>query len=219
MITLVMISGGLDSTFSLVRLLRETDDEILAHHIHMMTDTGRYLPEAESCRRIVKYCETNFRPFSYTESAIDHRRFAAHGVDLVAAGLVAGAVASSYHRIHSRRVDRWVLGRSAEETARNWRFRMARNVCEYNCQFVQPPELYFPEPRSQQEQVDYLPPELFEMTWSCRFPRKTGDTYVPCGKCSTCERLDGLSHALTPEHNGANGASTGHRQEIGDRLG
>ena len=32
--SLVMWSGGLDSTYSLVRLLGETDDEVLVHHVH-----------------------------------------------------------------------------------------------------------------------------------------------------------------------------------------
>ena len=33
---LVMFSGGIDSTHSLVELLRETDDEVLVHHIHLV---------------------------------------------------------------------------------------------------------------------------------------------------------------------------------------
>ena len=34
--TLVMLSGGVDSVYRLVKLLRETDDEVLAHHVHLV---------------------------------------------------------------------------------------------------------------------------------------------------------------------------------------
>ena len=33
--SLVLWSGGLDSTYSLVRLLASTEDEIYAHHVHL----------------------------------------------------------------------------------------------------------------------------------------------------------------------------------------
>jgi 7-cyano-7-deazaguanine synthase in queuosine biosynthesis len=41
MTTLVMFSGGLDSTAMLVRLLEQTADELRVHHIRMVNREGR----------------------------------------------------------------------------------------------------------------------------------------------------------------------------------
>jgi 7-cyano-7-deazaguanine synthase in queuosine biosynthesis len=53
MISLMMLSGGIDSTYVLARLLRETDDEILVHHVHFLNNSNRHIPEAAACKKIV----------------------------------------------------------------------------------------------------------------------------------------------------------------------
>ena len=39
-----------------------------------------------------------------------------------------------------------------------------------------------------QQQVDYLPPERFEMTWSCRTPVVDGEEFSSCNECGACAR-------------------------------
>ena len=199
MITLIMLSGGIDSTYQLVRMLRDSEDEVLAHHVHFATNLGRHEPEDRACRDIVPYCRKNYRPFSFTQSAIDHRRFLAHGYDLLAAALEAGAVAGSYHLASGRRVDRWVLGRALEETAPGKRFRQAEALARDNCQGIEGPDLHVPEPVTQQAQIDDMPLELYRMTWSCRLPRRVEDGFAACGTCATCKRLVGTAHRLEAE--------------------
>ena len=70
--SLVLWSGGLNSTWTLVRLLRDTDDDVFAHHVHKRsrTDDGKrlsYLFEAEreAIRAIRPWLAENERPFTY----------------------------------------------------------------------------------------------------------------------------------------------------------
>jgi 7-cyano-7-deazaguanine synthase in queuosine biosynthesis len=199
MISLLMLSGGLDSTHALQKLLKETDDEVLVHHIHLVTNFGRHLAEAESCKKIVEYCRKNFRAFAYTESAIDHRRFLAHGYDLVAAAFEAGMVAGSFKLATDRSVDRWIVGISNADLMPLRRFLSATVVCQANCLEPTAPKLFLFPRVSQQEVIDALPLELYRMTWSCRYGLREGRNFKPCGSCATCKRLANFRH---PEERG-----------------
>jgi 7-cyano-7-deazaguanine synthase in queuosine biosynthesis len=193
-ISLLMLSGGFDSTYALHKLLTETDDEVLVHHIHLLTDQNRHIPEAESCRKIVAYCRTNLRPFHYSESSIDHRGFSCHGFDLIAAGLEVGVVASSYGWTHQRKktIDRWIIGIARDDEVAPDRFGRAQICCEANCQFIKPPRLFLFPAVSPTEQFDELPRQLFDLTWSCRTPNKAQTSFVPCRACKSCQRRERL---------------------------
>lgn len=39
---LVLCSGGIDSTYQLVKMMRETDDIIVVHRVHMINPEGRH---------------------------------------------------------------------------------------------------------------------------------------------------------------------------------
>jgi hypothetical protein len=192
MISLVRLSGGIDSTYALHKVLSETDDEVLVHHVHLLTDAGRYIPEAEACRRVVEYCRSRHRPFHFSESTIDHRRFVAVGVDIIAVGLEAGMVASSY-AIATRRkkfIDRWILGVSADDTIPEFRISEASSVARSNCitREERKPNLFIFPRISLRDQVSFLPRELVDLTWSCRFPRGLSSSPRPCGNCISCKR-------------------------------
>ena len=195
MITLVMLSGGLDSAYVLAKLLRETDDDIIAHHIHLITSTARHKPEAESCRKIVDFCQNEYRPFEYTFSTIDRRGYVYHGKDLISAAFEAGAISASYLMATGNHVNRWTVGISLEDNIPDVRFRNADKVCRSNCTKDDAPDLFLLDPISQQETIDYLPYNLYKMTWSCRIPQEGDDgSYSPCGDCGTCRRLNDLTH-------------------------
>ena len=191
MISLVMLSGGIDSTYVLARLLKDSDDEVLAHHVHFINNSRRHVAESEACKKIVKYCQENYRPFSYTETAIDHRKLSAHGSDVAASGFEAGAVAASYFLTKSESVDRWLIGLTEEDTLPRWRMRDAQACCDANCQNGLVPELHFFPLVSLPQQVAYMGDELFEMTWSCRAPRFDGDNFSSCQECPACVRRAG----------------------------
>lgn len=198
MISLVMFSGGIDSTYALYKVLCETDDEVLVHHIHLITDLGRHVVEDAACKNIVAYCRKNVRPFYYTESSIDHRRFMAHGYDLAAAGFEAGMVAASFRLASGKtaNIDRWIVGISADDVVPPERFENAQRCCVANCSGGTPPNLFIFPRVDVKDQIRSLPKELFDMTWSCRQPRGLPNRVQPCGRCKSCERRNLAAMAL-----------------------
>jgi tRNA U34 2-thiouridine synthase MnmA/TrmU len=49
---IVMWSGGIDSTFKLAYLLKETEYQIHAHHVHIINREGRSKQEQAACRAL-----------------------------------------------------------------------------------------------------------------------------------------------------------------------
>jgi hypothetical protein len=217
MITLLMFSGGLDSTYVLFKLLRDTDDVVVVHHIHLLTNLGRHVPEASSCLKIVDYCRKNIRPFSYSESAIDHRGHRCHGYDLIAAGFEAGMVASSFYAATHKYVDRWTLGVAKDDPMPAARIKHAQNCCSFNCQHRPAPRLFLFPAVGPREEIEYLPRDLFDLTWSCRQPTGIPHDIRPCGKCVPCRRLaladprHDIAATSSPNRNLGPVAEDGHR--------
>ena len=71
MTTLVMFSGGLDSTAMLVQLLAQSPEPLRVHHIRMANRESRAAAEQAAVERIVEWCSSRYRPFRYSESALD----------------------------------------------------------------------------------------------------------------------------------------------------
>lgn len=67
---LVMFSGGLDSTTSLYKLLKETTHNIYVHHIILKDNSDRWKTELHSTNNILNYLR-NIRNFDYSESTVD----------------------------------------------------------------------------------------------------------------------------------------------------
>ena len=71
MTTLVMFSGGLDSTAALYKLLTGSEDDLHVHHVHLVNRDGRARAERDAVQAVLAWCRANCRPFSYSESALD----------------------------------------------------------------------------------------------------------------------------------------------------
>src|SRR5690348_10695365 len=93
MTTLVMLSGGLDSTAMLVQLLGESEEELRVHHIRMANREERADAEQAAVERIVGWCAKRYRPFRYSESGLDFRGLEAIPIDYVCIAFVACQVA------------------------------------------------------------------------------------------------------------------------------
>ena len=187
--TLVMFSGGIDSTYTLAKLLRETDDEILVHHIHLVNPEGRHLVEAKACARIVDYCRTHFRDFSFSESAIDHRGFRFFGYDMISVGFEAGIVAQSYLAARERMPDRWTVGSCTEEGSNPDRWPHVLACFAANCFPFDPPRYFNLPIVPKAEEMAYLPPALLDLVWTCRTPRRSEEGFTECGDCKTCKLM------------------------------
>lgn len=187
--TLVALSGGIDSLYVLVKLLRETNDEVLAHHVDFINMEGRFRVERDRCRAIVDYCRDRYRDFSYSESAIDHRGFKFYGYDMIAVGFEAGIVAHSYFLTKQRPVDRWTIGDCVEEAGWSDRWAHVEACFAANC-FPNPVPRFFHIPVvTKGEEIAYLPDDLLALAWTCRTPVKAGQDYRECGGCKTCKLM------------------------------
>lgn len=187
-----MLSGGIDSAYTLLRLLRESEDTILAHHIHMVNAENRHKVEADSCRRIVEYCNQHHRKVSYSESAVDHRGMLFMGFDMVTVGFEAGIVAHSYFLATKTMPDRWTVGTCLEEGHWMERYEHVQACCAANCFPNEPPEFFTLPLVPKREEMEYLPMDYLALTWTCRRPVWTGSAFVACGTCKTCELMKGI---------------------------
>lgn len=194
--SLVMLSGGLDSVYTLWKLLSETDDVVLAHHINFVNFERRYVVEAERCRKIVAYLREQVRDFQYTETTLDRRSQFFAGYDSMACGYEAGLAASSFLLKHNKVVDRWTVGTCTEEGGWSSRWHYVEDCVKASAYPMRAPAFFSLPVVTKQEEIDAVPAELLRLTWACRRPILTDAGYKPCGVCQTCKLFAQTSHRV-----------------------
>ncbi|TMH71234.1 MAG: hypothetical protein E6H57_05465 [Betaproteobacteria bacterium] len=195
MTTLVMFSGGLDSTAMLVQLLGETRDELRVHHIRMVNREARAQAEHSAVERIVAWCRERYRPFRYSESAVDFSALEAIPIDYLSIAFVACQVA-----IDTPRCDRIAVAALARDTDIENRSARQRRVFDtlyecYRARKLGEPEVQWIYPvyhSTKRELAATLPRELVELTWSCRRPVREAEQWRPCGACKACLARQGI---------------------------
>ncbi len=201
---LIMISGGIDSTHALTHALRETNDTIVAHHVHMINAEGRHEAESVACNNVVNFCRRNFRDFHYTESSIDRSNLRAFGFDVLTIAAEAGIASSNHYLIHGKMPDYWTLGINQEEfdlqhdlnsrppqaheTSLS-RLHYILAAISASCYPNLPPKYLRPKIRPKAELIDYLGKSLSGLCWTCRRPVMTIGGPKPCGECDTCKLM------------------------------
>lgn len=200
-ITLIMLSGGLDSTANLVKYLTETEDHVHAHHINLINPIGRGELELQAVRGIVDYCEKNYRPFDFTMSKLDLSFMRRIVPDIYHTNYISGLMAATDPRI--KKIGKNAIANDYDDPTYTDRRDVARELFRTLAPPDAMPELEYPLlDMTKSDILDYLPPELVRLTWSCRTPMHTPDGSRRCGKCGTCEQiLAGLptSHGVGPE--------------------
>src|SRR3954470_10302269 len=189
MATLVMFSGGLDSTAMLVKLLRDTGDELRVHHIRMANKEEREGAEQHAVESIMGWCRDHYRRFRYSESGLDFRGLEAIPIDYLSIAFVACQVAIDTPGC--RRIAVGALARDTDIENRSARQRRgfdelyacyrARKLGEASLEWVYP--VYR---RTKEALAAGLPAELVQLTWSCRRPVHEPGGYRPCGACKAC---------------------------------
>ena len=185
-----MFSGGLDSTAMLLKLLagpgEEMRTELRVHHIRMVNREGRDRAESRAVESIVSYCRARYRPFRYSESALDFSGLEAVPIDYLSIAFVACQVATD-----TPGCDRIAVGALSTDTdivnrcARQRRVFDAMYEC-YRARKLGEPRVEWLYPvydTPKAELAAALPPELLDLTWSCRRPI---DGYRPCLACKAC---------------------------------
>ena len=194
--TLVMFSGGLDSTAMLVKLLEETKEELRVHHIRMANRESRADAEQAAVERIVAWCRSRYRPFRYSESALDFTALDAIPIDYLCIAFVACQVA-----IDTPGCNRIAVAALARDTDIENRSARQRRVFEtlydcYRARKLGEPEVQWIYPvytATKAELAAALPRQLVDLTWSCRRPlRESNGAFRPCGTCKACLARQGV---------------------------
>lgn len=193
MATLLMFSGGLDSTAALYKLLTGSDDALRVHHVHMINREGRARAERDAAAAIVDWCRAHCRPFQYSESTIDFAGLQAIPIDYVTIAYAACQVA-----IDTPGCERIAVGTLAADLDEQKRKVSAsqRRVFEamYACyreRKLGSADLQWIYPvydMTKTQVVASLPEALRAVAWSCRRPVATADGYRICGECKPCRR-------------------------------
>jgi len=196
MTTLAMFSGGLDSTAMLVQLLEESTDELRVHHIRMSNREQRAEAEQAAVERIVAWCRGRYRPFRYSESALDFTGLEAIPIDYLCIAFVACQVA-----IDTPGCNRIAVAALARDTDIENRSARQRRVFDtlyecYRARKLGEPEVQWIYPVYQSTKAALaarVPRELVELTWSCRRPvRESNGAFRPCGACKACLARQGI---------------------------
>lgn len=201
MTTLVMFSGGLDSTAMLFKLLNETRDALRVHHVRLINREGRARAEQDAVESIVAWCRKHTRPFTYSESALDFSELAAIPIDYLSVAFAACQVAIDTPEctriaVGTLAADLDEIKRSVTAVQRQvfdamYACYRARKLGEATLEWIYPVyEL------SKAEVASVLPSELLAMTWSCRRPVVEGGGYRICGCCKPCLKRAEVSAAL-----------------------
>ena len=198
--TLVMFSGGLDSTAMLVKLLAGSE-ELRVHHIRMVNKESRHQAEQRAVEAIMAYCRSRYRSFRYSESALDFAGLEAIPIDYLSIAFVACQVAIDTPRCNRIAVgalstDTDIVNRSARQQRvfdAMYECYRARKLGEPRVDWVFP---VYDTPKA--ELAAAVPQELLDLTWSCRTPR---DGFRPCGVCKACKAREGLRTPATAAEN------------------
>ncbi len=200
--SLVLWSGGVDSTYALKRLLAETRDEVFSHHVEVQRWNSGEGPglrsrfEALAIERLRDALAAETRGFVHTTSRVDLPACGpVHGQAALLAFL--GGLAAMGHGFTP--FDRILVGVNAD-TDPGWdpdsaacalrRTRLARALrAAWGGDEV--PRVYLWDPRPHKvAMVDYLGPRLAALTVSCRAPREAPEDGTPglaaCGECGKC---------------------------------
>lgn len=190
--TLVMLSGGIDSTAALWHVLHNADryGKVHVHHIHIQNIENRWQVEAAAVKAIYEYLR-EYSPVEFTtsESLISTPSFNGDFLwDIEIIGFMGGYMTSRDPSIWKIIIGAtgtdWEMNTIPDTVARSKATHNAfhRNTKDHSGQVKE-----FPlKDMTKQQAYDSLPPELARLTWSCRRPLFTSGEFVECGVCKTC---------------------------------
>lgn len=202
--TLVMFSGGIDSTAALWYVLSRPKDygQIHVHHVHIQNFEARWRAEAKAARAVIAYMrERTTTPFTVSESTINTPHLGGHFLyDTEVTSFISGYMTS-----RDPLITKVVLGATGTDFARGVSHAVARGKAIHNA--------FHPDARDHSAAIKEYPlkdltkaevykmlsPELAALTWSCRRPRYIDGQPIECGTCGTCTlELSGLDRPKTP---------------------
>jgi hypothetical protein len=190
---IVMWSGGIDSTFRLASLLKETEYQVHAHHVHIVNREGRCQAEHAACTALRSKLKA-IRGFAYTESRIDHSQHDRLPFDMAIVAFEAGVVARSGDGRNSEPFTHWTIGTHKAEGHYQRRFDLYEPMVNALCFPHDYPAFTLGKVVTKEEEITYLEDlGLLADCWYCRTPRAGR----PCGTCGTCEDVKEARRAVS----------------------
>ncbi len=181
--TLIMYSGGPDSVYEAAYRLKETDEIIHLHHIHFINHEGRAESERIVNREILPLL-MEIRPFTYSESIIDHRQHKRIPFDMCVVAFEAGVCARGM--IDDKEepyFTHWTIGTCSEEGHNYERFAFYDPIPTAVCWPYKAPVFELGSIITKEEEKQYLKELGIDMTISCRNPINNKE----CGVCNKCQ--------------------------------
>jgi hypothetical protein len=195
-----MLSGGADSAAALIKLLSESGEQVLAHHIVIVDSESatRYKAENIACDRLVAHCRKHYRDFIYTKSLWNFplRYF---GWNLTLCAFVGARVIRSFP---SAGITRYAVGVIDEpHTLGMWKERVEEARATFfagliTARLQYQPEIIWPVAHmTKRDILNFLPPEVVGVLSFCRNPTEvTGGRFLPCGTCVSCNTRQEIGH-------------------------
>jgi 7-cyano-7-deazaguanine synthase in queuosine biosynthesis len=190
--TLVMFSGGIDSTAALWHVLHNPDvyGEVLVHHIHIKNLEARWRAEAIAVKNVLDYLKEHVQtPFSYSESTIAVPHFGNKFMyDVEVIGFVTGYMTS-----RDPSITKVVIAATATDFELGVDGSVIRGKRMHNAYHPDEDDHslrikeYPHRDLTKEEVYKSVPAELAALTWSCRTPHYADGKPIECGRCKTCK--------------------------------
>ena len=202
--TVVLWSGGVDSTGALYKILKDYDDDVVAHHIHFKNRERRWEAEKDAVDKMLPWLRKNVRDFEYSESTIEmDLNFI--GWDIMHAMYIGGIVIESEKRKDWKRKDieryKLVLGDNKEDfNSYQWKTPIAQLLATISSlkhpqESQDIPYLWqIMATTTKQDIFPCLQDFLKENVWGPRMPEEKEGKWIGCGKCSTCKELEVIGY-------------------------
>jgi 7-cyano-7-deazaguanine synthase in queuosine biosynthesis len=205
--TLLMLSGGLDSTGALWQLLQDEEHKVHIHHLYLLNKQNRAEAEQRSVKNILSYL-SKFYKFKYSESYHEYPFYSY--IDTINTeteevkvtqnfipdsdiyNFIAGTICLNLPTIKKVAVGRTKSDSGSDTEERTIRANKLLQLFAPNVQKIYPVGNL-----TKSEIYNMLPEELRSMTWSCRNPINLDEnTSKECGKCKTCLELSEIKNGI-----------------------
>jgi 7-cyano-7-deazaguanine synthase in queuosine biosynthesis len=204
--TLLMFSGGLDSTGALWELLKNKENKIHLHHLYLLNKEQRAEAEQKAVKNILSYISQSHE-VKYSESYHEYPYYSylslisANGIvvnqdfmhDSDIYNFIAGTICLSLRKIKTVAIGR--TKSDSEEISTMTRAAIGTSILKLLAPNVK--KIYPVVHLTKREIYNMLPSELRAMTWSCRTPINIDEnTFKECGKCKTCLELETIKNGI-----------------------
>jgi len=177
----LLLSGGLDSTYALWHYLTKTNYKLHVHHVCIRNSVyNRWKCEDKAVKGIIDYCKKHYREFDYSESRFDFFGFKDVSWD------------ADIHILAGTKVARNIYGsvilatgviKNDLDTPQHYAGKVVE-ACSDPLDCISN-EIEHPIiDKTKREIYEEIPDDLFKLTFSCRVPQNG----KPCGKCIACKQ-------------------------------